>query len=363
MRILYGITKSNWGGAQRYVFDMALEAKKLGHEVTVLCGGEGSLVEKLNSAGIRVVSLPYLFRDISLLEDIRAFFFILKTLRKERPDVFHINSSKMGGVGALAGRLARTKKIIFTAHSWAFSENRPWVSRLIIKFLSWLIVILSHKTIAVSEAVKDKMGWPLTKKKVLIIKNGIRDFNLLDRDDARAKLGLVGNEVVVGTISELHHIKGLDFLLKAWAEVESGKLIIVGGGEEEKSLKSLTQDLKLGERVVFKGFVDEARTLLKGFDIFTLTSRSEGLPYAILEAGMARLPIVASRTGGIPEVVEDGSSGALVEIGNIDEIREKLQDLINNTDKRVLYGESLYNKILQEFSLDKMVHDTLEVYV
>ncbi len=362
MKILYGITKSNFGGAQRYVFDLALEARKLGHEVAVICGGEGSLVEKLNSAHIRVITIPYLDRNISILKDIRTFVFIYKTLKQERPDVFHINSAKMGGIGMLAGRLLKIKKIIFTAHGWAWNESRSLISKLIIKKLSWLTVLGSHKTIAVSDAVRKGMDWPWVKRKMPVIRNGVREFNLLDRDDAREKLSINNEEVLVGTISELHHIKGLDFLLKAWSKIDTGKLIIIGAGEEETNLKALAQELNLGERVVFKGFVDEARGLLKAFDIFTLTSRSEGLPYAILEAGSAELPIIASKVGGIPEVIESSKDGVLVEAGDIDTIYKGLQDLINNKEKRDSYGKSLHERIQRDFSLEKMVHDTLELY-
>lgn len=362
MKILYGITKSNFGGAQRYVFDLAQEAKKLGHEVAVTCGGEGSLVEKLNSAGIRVIPIPYLDRDISVLKDIRTLLFIYKTLKLERPDVFHINSAKMGGIGMLAGRLLGVKRIIFTAHGWAWNESRSLISKLIIKKLSWLTILGSHKTIAVSEAIKKAMTWPLAQRKMFIIRNGVREFNLLDRDAAREKLLINNDEVVAGTISELHHIKGLDFLLKAWSKIDTGKLIIIGAGEEETNLKALAQELNLSERVVFKGFVDEARGLLKALDIFTLTSRSEGLPYAILEAGSAGLPIVATRVGGIPEVIESNKDGILVEAGDIDAIYKGLQDLINNKEKRDSYSKSLHERIQRDFSLEKMVHDTLELY-
>ena len=125
MKILYGITKSNFGGAQRYVFDMATEAKSAGHDVAVICGGEGTLVKKLRAAHIRVITLPHLKRDISLVDEFRSFHFIFRTLVKENPDVFHTNSSKMGGLGNLAARLAGIRKIIFTGHGWAFNEPRP----------------------------------------------------------------------------------------------------------------------------------------------------------------------------------------------------------------------------------------------
>ena len=133
MKIIYGITKSNFGGAQRYVFELATEMKQQGHDVAVLCGGKETLVNKLKEVGIKVISLDEMQRDILVDQDFSSFFKILKVLRSEKPDIFHINSSKMGGLGGLAGRFARVKKIIFTSHGWAFNEPRPVWQKIIIK--------------------------------------------------------------------------------------------------------------------------------------------------------------------------------------------------------------------------------------
>src|SRR5260221_10437089 len=116
MKIIYGITKSNFGGAQRYVYDLATAAKAAGHDVAVMTGGNGVLVEKLRGNGIRVIEIKGLKRDISIVDEFKSFHFIFRTLYAEKPDVFHTNSSKMGGIGNLAGRLAAVKKVILTAH-------------------------------------------------------------------------------------------------------------------------------------------------------------------------------------------------------------------------------------------------------
>ena len=182
MKIIYGITKSNFGGAQRYVYELARAAKEGGHDVSVICGGpsfaeasagkEGVLVEKLKNHGIKVFPIPHMQRDISLIDEFRSFHFIFRTLFKEKPDVFHSNSSKMGGIGNLAARFAGGKKIIFTGHGWAFKENRPWLEKIVIKFFAWLTILLSHKTICVSEQTrKDISIWPFIKDRLLLIKN------------------------------------------------------------------------------------------------------------------------------------------------------------------------------------------------
>src|SRR3990167_8468714 len=146
MKILYGITKSNFGGAQRYVFDLATVMKKQGHDIAVLCGGDGPLVQKLKAENIRVITIPGFGRDIDLLNDASRLLSIIKTVQHEKPDIFHINSAKMGGLGTLAGRLAGIKKIIFTAHAWAWNEPRPWWQKILIKFFTWVTILSAHQT-------------------------------------------------------------------------------------------------------------------------------------------------------------------------------------------------------------------------
>jgi len=166
-KILYIITKSNWGGAQRYVFDMATNIAKNGYETIVAFGGDGILKKKLENAGIRTISVLNLERDINIFSELKVFFNLLKILKQELPDIVHLNSSKIGGLGAFSVRIhnilhnnkilkikksnknkARTK-IIFTAHGWVHKEDRNIISKNIIKFLSWLTVLFSHKIITV----------------------------------------------------------------------------------------------------------------------------------------------------------------------------------------------------------------------
>ena len=216
-RILYGITKSNFGGAQRYVYDLAIEAKNKGLTVAVVLGGKGVLFEKLREANIQIFSIPSLARDISTFDDSRSFFELLSVIHKFDPDVFHINSSKVGGIGGVAARIMGVPKIIFTSHGWAFNEDRPNIQKAIIKFLHWVTILLSTKTICVADAAKrDFFGWPFVKNKLVVVRNGIQRFNLASREEARAKLLQGGSDnFLVGTIGELHRIKGHDTLLHA----------------------------------------------------------------------------------------------------------------------------------------------------
>lgn len=368
MKIIYGITKSNFGGAQRYVFDLALEAKKAGHETAVICGGNGELTKRLEGVGIRIINLPHLKRDVSIFADIASFFFISKTLLKERPDVFHTNSAKMGGLGNLAAKLSNISKptrIIFTAHGYAWNEPRPFWQRKLAKFFTWLTILISDKTICVSEETRKQISkFPIIQNKLVVIRNGIEEFHLLDRREARAKLNLNDDGVVVGTLAELHRVKGLDYLIKAWhqASIPNGKLCILGEGEERKKLEKLIEKLGVSDSVLLKGFVLEGKQCLKAFDIFVLPSRSEALPYSILEAGYASLGTIASKVGGIPEIIEEGVSGILLEPGDIEGLKEAMLRLSYSSTERELLGSNLEKKVKDFFSVEKMARDTFGAY-
>lgn len=357
MKILYGITKANFGGAQRYVSELALEAKKRGNDVLVLSGEGGKLFDKLKSEKIRTIELPNLGRDISLSKEVKSFFEILNVLRREHPDVFHINSSKMGGLGALAARLAGTRKIIFTAHGWAFNEPRPLWQRVVIKFFVWITLILAHHTISVSEKTrKDTALLPLVGGKVSVIYNGTRDFKLIPR----------GSEIfTVGAISELHKIKGLDILLKAWAKFIKGRkahLVIVGEGEERPNLENMANNMDISDSITFRGFVENARSILGDFDIFCLPSRSEAMPYSLLEAGSAELPVIATNVGGVPEVIENGLNGILVKPEDSEALFSSLALLAGDENLRKRLGENLKATIKEKFSFEQMAEKTFKLY-
>jgi glycosyltransferase involved in cell wall biosynthesis len=370
-KIFLAITKgAPYGGAQEYVYALATHLPEEQFDVSVICGVGDALPQKLEAAGLQVLRLPHLQRDISILAEIRSFFALIKILRAERPDVLHTNSSKMGFLGALAGRIAGVPHIVFTGHAWAFNESRPWLSRFFFYHLHWKTIFLSDVTIAVSEKTRrDVQGMWFVQSKIHVVRNGIGPIAFLDRTAARAELEKVSKGpfdttdiTIIGTISELHKNKGLDLLIQACQDLpEHVSVVIIGDGEEKASLTMLIQKLGLKEKVFLLGRIPEARQLLPAFDIFTLTSRTEALPYALLEAGSAGLPVLASRVGGIPEIIEDGVSGLLVE-PKVESITTALHTLLLDPTLRQTLGTNLKQKIEKDFSMEQMVEKTIRFY-
>ncbi len=377
MKILYVITKSNWGGAQRQVFDLATNLPKAQFEVAVALGGSGLLKEKLDVAGIRTISIETLGRDIKIFNDLISFFKIVKIIKKEKPDIVHAHSSKAGALSAFAVFVLRLilklqaksykLKAIYTVHGWMFLEKRPWWWTTAMRFFSWLTILLNHKTITVSEndknASADFLG---VKNKIVTIPNGIGTINFLEKTEARKKIlpkqEKLGELFWFGAIAELHKNKGLNFAIEAVDKNLPAILVIIGEGEERKNLEQLIIKRGLQEKVFLVGQIDNAASLLKAFDVFLLPSVKEGMPYSVLEAGAAGRPIIASAVGGLPEIVTDMESGILVQAGRPAEIKKAMEFLMNNPERRSAFGEALQNTVAAKFGLSKMLGQIETLY-
>jgi len=368
MKILYIITKSNWGGAQRHVFDLATAMKEKGHDVWVALGGEGILKHKLEEAGIYTFPINTLGRDISLKKDTASFGEIYTIIKNKRPDIIHLHSPKAAGLGSLAGRLLRVKKIITTVHGWTFNEIRPFYERLFIAFMSWLTMMFSHLTILISEKDHTQaLYFPFVKEKVKLIPLGLKPCTFLSIDGAKhaiAKcIGLdlaeFNKKMPIACITELHPNKGLTYLIEAMRDVSRSHpesiLIIIGDGQDYEKLSKLIKEYKLENQVFLIGYLDNANQYLKAFSFLTLPSLKEGLPYAILEAGSAALSVVATAVGGIPEIVEDMKSGILIQSKNSRELAHALSFMIEHPEERRKYGAALKERVATKFALDKML--------
>ncbi len=301
-KILFVITKSNWGGAQRYVYDLATALRDT-FDVAVAFGQEGLLAQKLREAGITTFPIKALQRDVSIANDIKSFFELLRLFYTEKPDIVHLNSSKAAGVGALAARIAGVPRIIFTAHGWPFWEQRNPISRALIYFFSWLTALLSHTIIVVSDYdLKVAQNMPFVAQKTVRIYNGIDlHFPLGPADVIRHSFPK--GVRITGTVGELTRNKNHIALIEQAKDSPDAYIAIVGEGEERVHLEAKIKEYHLEDRVKLFGFMP-ASEVLRGFDEFALPSLKEGLPYVLLEAKAAGLPITANRVGGVGEIVD-----------------------------------------------------------
>ncbi len=372
-KILYIITKSNFGGAQKYVFELAVAAKERGLNVIVACGGTGSkkaelglLASKLHEHDIRVIPIKHFMRDMSFGNDIVAFFDVCRLIREERPHVLHVTSSKAGGIGALAGRLLRVPKIVFTSHGLTVDEVwRPRWQRFLIFIGTYYTIAAAHVSIMISKETYERACKIIGRKeKIAYIKNGISPVDFKTRDEARAllELRLPPDHMLIGGIGELHPNKNWLQAITAVAHLpHTVHLAIIGSGEEYDALKHHTEALGINDRVHLLGYIPNAATYVKAFDIFVLPSKKEGLPYVILEAGLAGLPVIATDLPGNRDIIESGVHGFLIE-PEYRMLATSLEMLIRDPGMRRTLGAALQEKVMSEFSIEHMVNDTFSLY-
>jgi len=394
-KVLYIITKSVWGGAGKYVYDLATNLPKERWEVFVAAGpadggtgGKNELAKKLIDAGIPYFEIKNFQRDTNILKDIFAYFEIFFLLFKIRPDIIHVNSSKAGGIVGIAAfdyrflGLKFNLKTIFTAHGWAFHENRPWWHILLIKLFTKITCFYYGKIICVSEydRLSTLENHIAPKRKLITIHNGIdiQNYKFLSKEEARKNIyegptfgrsaerakSDIMQEFWVGTVGEYTKNKGQEYLIDAIKKINKKyqlKTILIGWGEEKSNLKSQISNLKLENEIFLIDNLPDAASYLKAFDIFVLPSLKEGLPYTLLEAGLAGLPVVTTNVGGIPEIIGH-NEGILIKSADSDTLAYKIEELMENTEKRGKIAANLQQKIIREFSFEKILNVTLSTY-
>lgn len=362
MKILYVITKSDWGGAQKYVYDLATKFNSLGNDVGVCFGGTGEMYTRLLShEKVKLYPVQSLARDISIKKEILSLYELYRVYKDYRPDVIHLNSSKVAGLGALIGRICSIKKIIVTIHGAPFREDRNSISVLVIRLITWISCMLAHKVIAVSQKDEfDLARLPFIKNKIKTIYLGLQYEALVEKKKKTSR------ETNIVTIAELHPNKGLLYAISAVeALIKKGYHVtytIIGEGVSRKDIERMIHIKELGEHVKLLGHISQASILLSNYDVFILPSVKEGLPYVLLEAGKNMMPVVATITGGIPEIIVHQKTGLLVRPKDVKGLTEELENIINKKEDSKRMAQELHSHVVSNFSHSKMITQTAQIY-
>ena len=371
-KILFVVTQAELGGAQRYIFDLATNLPGENYEIAVAAGGNNSTVEnlftKLDEKNVKSYSLKNLVRPVNPWLDLKAYFELKELIKKFKPDILHLNSSKAGVIGALAGRRAKVKKIIYTVHGFVFNEPLPSWKKL---FYFWSEKFSAHfkdKLICVSDfdrqtGINKKIAPP---KKLVTIHNGLNPVKLLNRNQARTALGLALDKKIVGTIAHFYPTKNLKSLVQA-ADIVIKKypetvFAIIGDGQLRSELETEIDHLGLNNKVVLLGEKPQASQYLPAFDIYACSSAKEGLPYLIIEAMKAGLPTVSTNVGGIPEIITDRQNGLLVKSGDSNELAKAIMNILEDDQLAQKLSQQAKTDLLTKFTLVEMITRTEEIY-
>jgi glycosyltransferase involved in cell wall biosynthesis len=366
IKLVLGITLSELGGAQKVVYDIISSLDEDKYDITLITAPSGILVEWVDNLNrnrkkvIRVITLKALRREISPVNDIKVFFKLLKILGKDRFDIAHFHSSKMGILGRYAAWLVRVPKVFFTAHGWGINEYQRPLFRKIMGYAESLAGKASTAVICVSYHDRDKgikNRWT-REEKTRVVYNGVDKCSAL-KGKLKEELSIKDERVIIGTIARLQEPKEPLFAIQVAGQlIKRGQkihLVIIGDGPLMQRCRDAVNSLGLDSDVSFMGTRQDARELLNDFDIFVLFSKWEGLPLTVIEAMFAGKPVVASGVGGVPELVRDGETGYLVECADINCTAGLIERLITDSELRCKMGLKGKEVAMDRFNKSNMV--------
>jgi glycosyltransferase involved in cell wall biosynthesis len=367
MRIVHAIARLNVGGAALQVLELAAGQRRRGHDVLVVHGrlaeGEDSMAYVAEQHGVPERYVDELRRELSPRHDTAALLALRRILRERRPDVLHTHAAKAGAVGrlaALASGRGRPPARVHTFHGHVlrgyFGRRRERAFTLAERALA-----RTSALVAVSPEVRDDLValGVAPADRFTVVRYGF--------DFPEPAIGVERPDgFVVGYVGRLTAIKRPLDLVRALGElVDRGvdaTLVVVGDGEERGAAELLAADLDLAERCRFVGYQRNVADWYGRFDAFCLASANEGTPVAAIEALAAGVPIVATRVGGTPAVVDDGETGFLVELGDNAAIGERLAVLARDSELRERMGRLGAERMRERYGVERMVDEVERLY-
>jgi len=333
---------------------------------------QGAIIAFMHKEKIDHVRIPELVRAIDPIKDVIAFFKLWWAISRGKYDIVHTHTSKAGILGRWAAKAAGVKIIVHTPHGHVFYGYFNKVLSILFVFLERLTAIITDKMViltkrGIGEYLQFKIAPP---EKFVAIYSGIdvERFRTYKYDKAAEKqrLGIPADCMVLGTITRLDPVKGNQYLLKALPAIVNSftriKLVVVGDGSQKQALEGYVLQNNLSEKVIFLGVRDDIAAIVSTFDIFILPSLMEGMGKSLLEAQAMGIPVIATKVGGIPEVVKDGETGILVPARDAHAIAEAAIKLLQDETLRRKFSENAKEWVDYRFSIETMVKDISGLY-
>lgn len=372
--VCHVITKLELGGAQEVALYTVAHLNRTKFRPVLIAGPGGLLTDDAKGLpGVEVIILSSLGRPIDLLSDVAALLALIRLFRRLRPAIVHTHSSKAGILGRWAAWFARVPVILHTIHGYGITPAQPFWLRHCLILLERVTGWITSHWIAVAQADrKAGIQWGLfDEQHVSVVRPGIDPNPFVtalspsDRKRMRAEFGASPDDWLIGTVACLKPQKAPeDFVAVASRVCETmprARFVLIGDGELRSSIEALVKQYGLKNRVHLAGWRRDISTAMKAFDAFLLTSHWEGLPRVLLEARAAGIPVVATRVGGVEEVIVEGRHGWLCRAGDVFTLSQQLCHLLQGWEYRSADAPLSAEALPKEFDRDEMVkqHESL----
>ena len=380
VKVLRVIARLNMGGPALHVAYLTAGLRDRGYDTTLVAGtlarGEDSMGFVADELGIDVVHIEELGREISPFRDLLATVRLAWVIRRERPQILHTHTAKAGGVGRLAALLAgpaRPPVIVHTFHGHVLRGYfGPVRTRFFLGLERWLA---AHTTalIAVGPQVRDDLValGVAPPERFAVVRLGIElEERVRPQDDGRAEtrryLGVPADRFVVGWVGRMTAVKRTDDVLEAFRLLREGGvgacLCLVGDGPDRGRLEQRASELGVIRDTLFLGYQEDVAPYYAAFDALVLPSANEGTPVSVIEALAAETPVVATRVGGVPDVVREGQEGFLVDAGDTEALAERLARLAHDATLRRRLGKSGRDRVLKRYAVERLLDDIDRLY-
>lgn len=377
IKIMRIIARLNVGGPTIHVSLLTEKLSPPDFETLLVCGQiadtEGDMSYLATDRGIKPIIIPELGRSISPLRDIKTIFELYRLMRKHRPDVVHTHTAKAGFVGRIAAWLARVPVRTHTFHGHVF---HGYFSPLKTKVFLWLerfTARLSTRIITISPKLKDELVNTYhigAEKKFIVVPLGL-DLHPLTTKPPPSTLseiahqrGLPSDKKLIGIVGRLTPIKNHELFLEAAQKLVTQRddvhFVIIGDGESRPDLEQSVKNRSLSEHVTFAGWFQDIGLMLHQLNMLVNTSDNEGTPVSVIEAMVAKTPIVATAVGGTPDILKEGEFGRLVPARDADQLVQAILETLENVDPETLTTAQSY--ALNRYDISRLVNDLATLY-
>lgn len=360
--LLVAAATSTTGGGERHVADLLHRLPEVGIEVGLVCPAGGELPTLAARLGI-----PFHYASVESMS-IAAVGELRDAIRTFRPHIVHAHGSRAAFYARRADPKA-ARRVVYTLHGIHVDQAGSRLRRAVLLAVERRLVSRTAAFITVcdSDARKGARLGVLAPERTTTVYNGIDTTQVVSgHGGLRAELGIDSHMPLALSVGRFHEQKDQTTLLRAWSElvheVPDVVLALVGSGQLESELRTLADALSLGTSVRFVAPRPDLAPAYDDADVFVLSSRWEGLPYVVLEAMAAGLPVASTDVDGIPEAVVSGTTGILVPPGDAGSLAEALRALLADPDLRTRMGEAGRARVAERFSLDAMVDGVTSVY-
>jgi glycosyltransferase involved in cell wall biosynthesis len=372
------IARLNIGGPAIHIVDLTTGMDPARFESLIVSGHEnpheGSMLDYALSSGVRPYVIPEITAEFSLKpRDLKAFVKLYRLIRRERPDIVDTHTAKAGFLGRLAARLAKVPVVVHTYHGHVLHGYYNRFKNSALRRMERTLARFTTCLIAVDEQVKrDLLAYGVAPPgKIAVIPYGLHLEPFLAceayKGDFSREMGLADGTKLVGIVGRIFPIKNHRLFLDAAALVSkqepATRFVIVGDGTLRPEMEQHADSIGITERIIFTGWRRDLPRIYADLDLLAVTSNNEGTPFSAIEAMASGCPVVATRVGGLPDLIDEGQTGYLVPRGDAHAVAAAMLRLLRAPEAVRRMGETARARVKDCFPVRRLIQDTEELYL